>query len=84
MKTITKLLVLVSFLNVSFSEAQDCDCKSNFNWLKKAFEENEAGFWYAVEIKGKLAYEKHNQVLKIRAQNIKDRLSCLQVLNEVY
>lgn len=44
MKTITKLLVLVSFLNVSFSEAQDCDCKSNFNWLKKAFEENEAGF----------------------------------------
>ena len=44
-----------------YSLAQEkCNCEENFNWLKETFEKNDAGFLYALEQKGRVAYQEHN------------------------
>ncbi len=77
MKTTTLcfLMLLVYTLN-----AQDCDCTSNFEWLKKTFEENDAGFAYAVEKKGKDAYEKHSEIYREKVMGISEPMECTQTL----
>jgi len=40
--------------------SQDCDCSSNYAWVKKTFEENDAGYAYALQKKGRELYEAHN------------------------
>lgn len=72
----TTLLFLLPF----FTIAQDCDCTSNFEWLRKTFEENDAGFAYALEAKGKDAYEKHNALYRKKAANISELMNCTQTL----
>ena len=42
------IFLTLVFLTLVFkmAHAQDCDCESNFGWVKKTFEENDAGSQY--------------------------------------
>ena len=57
-----KLLITLSFLVTTISFGQNCNCEKNFEWMKKTFEENDAGFQYVLDIKGKQTYETHNKL----------------------
>lgn len=61
---------------------QDCDCSSNFQWLKQTFEENDAGVSYVLDIKGQQAYQKHNEVFEARVKDIEVSTQCLETLYE--
>ncbi len=76
------ILIALLFLTTSISFGQNCDCKSNFEWVKKTFEENDAGFQYALDIKGKQAYESHNKLFAKKVKNSKQLGECTQLLNE--
>lgn len=78
MKLIIYLLVLLPFSLLS----QECDCLSDFQWMKKIFEENDAGFTYVLERKGEEAYKEHNQSFESRIQAINSRQECNQTLYE--
>ena len=39
------------------ANGQTCTCESNFEWMKKTFEENDAGFQYFIDKKGQDAYD---------------------------
>ena len=43
-----RLLIFITMAVVLTYSAngQTCTCKSNFEWVKKTFEENDAGFQY--------------------------------------
>ncbi len=62
--------------------AQECSCVDNFNWVKDNFEENDAGFAYALETKGKAAYEKHNEIFLEKVKGISAMEECRPVLYE--
>ncbi len=81
MKKIRLLIVLLAFFtNVSFS--QNCNCEKDFQWVKKTFEKNDAGFQYIIDTKGKQAYEAHNQLFLQKAKNIKELDDCTKLLFE--
>ncbi len=76
-------LVLVSFLLIpAFAVAQPCDCNKNFEWLKKTFEENDAGFLYALQQKGRQAYEDHNKRIAEKIKSAKTLNECTPLLSE--
>ncbi|MBN2728159.1 MAG: hypothetical protein JXR53_02960 [Bacteroidales bacterium] len=64
------------------SIAQDCDCLSNFEWVKKTFEENDAGFEYAIRIKGEQAYIDHNERILEKVKKAETLYECTPVLYE--
>jgi Peptidase family S41 len=74
------LLIILPFF--SKAQTQNCNCKSNFDWLQKTFEENDAGFSYVLDRKGKQAYEKHNEIYSKKAKNIANTSECTQMLYE--
>ena len=79
MKALKATLVLLIFIpNISF--AQICDCSSNFTWLRKTFEENDAGFSYALKTTGQQAYTGHNQHYEQKAVNIKELGACITLM----
>ena len=61
---------------------QDCDCTSNFEWAKKTFEENDAGFQFAIDNKGKMAYEQHNTLFKEKISKIENADECAKIIYE--
>ena len=67
--TKTPLLLILTILCQIPSSAQNCNCETNFEWVKKTFEENDARFKYALETKGQQAYADHNKLFleKVRA-----------------
>lgn len=66
----------------TFSYAQNCDCESNFNWVKKTFEENDAGFEYIVSKKGKDAYELHSKMYLEKAKQLPNDKECAIVIDK--
>lgn len=72
------ILVCLPFI----TKAQDCDCISKYKWVKKTFEENDAGFAYSVEKKTELAYQLHNQKFEEEFQKITDPSTCYQTLQQ--
>lgn len=62
--------------------AQTCDCESNFLWAKQIFEENDAGFQYALDQKGIQLYEQHNDIILEKAKNVERASACGDLLNE--
>ena len=62
--------------------AQECTCWSNYEWTKKTFEENDAGFAYALESKGEATYQQHNEAFEERLKQISDPSECAQTLYE--
>lgn len=77
-----KYLLFLSLLSSTFDFAQNCDCENNFQWVKKTFEENDAGFQYAIDIKGKKAYDAHNQEFLNKIKNVKNKFQCSQTIYE--
>lgn len=75
-------LILILFTTTSLSFAQNCDCARNFDWVKKTFEENDAGFQYALKNKGEQAYTDHNKRILDKVQNAKTLPECTPVLYE--
>lgn len=56
--------------------AQTCDCQSNFEWVKNTFEQNDAGFDYAITQKGRDAYDALNLSILPKIKTIKTLPEC--------
>jgi hypothetical protein len=50
--------------------------------MKKTFEENDAGFQYVIDTKGKQAYNIHNQLFEDKITSIKNNYECAEIFNE--
>ncbi|MGM0635859.1 MAG: S41 family peptidase [Bacteroidota bacterium] len=62
--------------------ASDCDCSKHYQWVKTTFEQNDAGFTYAIQKKGKDSYQQHNQKIANKVEHIEEQEECIQALNE--
>ncbi len=62
--------------------AQDCDCIENFNWVQQTFEENDAGFSFVLDSKGKEAYAQHNDAILAKAEQADNITDCSRILRE--
>lgn len=63
--------------------SQNCSCTDLFEWVKKTFEENDAGFQYVIEKKGEQAYEIHNALCTPKISAISgNSAECLPALYE--
>ena len=80
MKKITLLLTLC--FSIVHSSGQTCSCESNFEWVKRTFEENDAGFQYVIDKKGLEAYMIHNQLMLEKIKLAKNSTECAELLNE--
>lgn len=78
----TSLISFTFILFTTIAFAQDCDCQKNFEWVKKTFEENDAGFQHVLTEKGKQAYEDHNMRFAARVKNVKTLSECTPILYE--
>jgi hypothetical protein len=77
MKNLITLLAALMALSLN---AQNCNCKSNFEWAKETFEKNDAGFQYAISKKGNDAYQQHNQIFLEKVESITDYKKCMLTL----
>lgn len=78
-----KKLLIISLLFLSqFSFSQNCDCELTFNWVKKTFEENDAGFSYIIEEKGEQAYKSHNEIFIQKVKNISNSIECKEIISK--
>ncbi len=77
-----KTILIVLLALPVFVNAQNCDCEKNFNWAKETFEQNDAGFTYAIEKKGRETYEQHNYLFEQKVKNIEDINVCVQTIYE--
>lgn len=75
------LFILLTLLSVS-SFAQTCDCEKNFQWAKKTFEENDAGFQHAINLKGKSAYNVHTLNYLEKVKNVTDKSDCARIITD--
>ncbi|MDR0414855.1 MAG: hypothetical protein LBH84_05505, partial [Prevotellaceae bacterium] len=64
------------------TSGQTCTCESNFEWVKKIFEENDAGFQYIIDKKGLAAYNIHNQLTLEKIKTAKTSTECTGLLYE--
>ncbi|MNK01064.1 Peptidase family S41 [compost metagenome] len=78
MKKIIFFLVLLPLSVFS----QDCSCEDDFEWLRKTFEENDAGFQYVLDMKGLGAYTQHNAEFIKKVKTINKSDECINVLKE--
>ena len=76
MKTLILLFIGIS----TFTYAQNCNCETNFDWVKKTFEENDAGFQYIIDKKGTDSYKIHNDNFLKKIKNTKSDVECTQIL----
>ncbi len=76
------LLMLYFFILTNISFGQNCNCVSNFEWVKNTFENNDAGFQYVLDIKGRQAYENHNKLFLQKIKGIKQSEDCTKLLYE--
>lgn len=84
MKTKNLILILSLFFLPAppFIYGQDCNCKSDFEWVKKTFEENDAGFLHILNMKGRDAYEIHNQIFQEKIDKITNPTECTKTIYE--
>ncbi len=77
-----KLLLIILLFASTCLFAQNCDCKTNYEWVKKIFEENDAGFQYVLTSKGEQAYTNHNKLILEKVQQAKTLTECTPILYE--
>lgn len=77
-----KLFISLSLLLTNVSFAQECNCEKNFEWVRKTFEENDAGFQYSVDIKGRQAYDDHNKLFLEKTRKVEQTSLCAQLIYE--
>ncbi len=76
------LVLVILLLTTAFAFAQNCDCKTNYEWVKKTIEENDAGFQYVLQDKGQQAYADLNKRILDKVQNAKTLDECAPILYE--
>ena len=76
-KIIFLILIIPEFL---FS--QECNCIDNFSWLKKTFEENDAGYPWIIEKKGLENYQAFCDSIQLIAKKSIDIFECQQILSD--
>ncbi len=82
MRFLSVIIVAVLFAGITNAQAKTCTCKSNFEWVKKTFEENDAGFRYIIDKKGQRAYDIHNQLTVKKIKAAKSLTECTTALDE--
>ena len=83
LKNVRNLTVLVIAIIFAFpANGQTCTCESNFEWVKKTFEENDAGFQHIIDKKGNAAYDTHNQLIVEKIKATKTLTECTELLYE--
>ena len=75
------LFYTLFLITISFANAQDCDCTSKYQWVKETFENNDAGFAYAVAKKGKQAYNYHNVRIEEQVKKATSLSECVTLLD---
>jgi hypothetical protein len=76
------LLITVSVAFAYPVKGQSCNCENSFEWVKKTFEENDAGFQYIIDKKGQAAYDIHNQLMLQKVNATKTVSECAELLSE--
>lgn len=76
------IILSVFIANSVAGQVPDCNCKSNFEWMKKTFEENDAGFQYIIDQKGQAAYDMHNQLILKRVKSAKTLTECTEIMDD--
>ena len=76
------IAINLSLLLSMTSFGQECNCIEHFEWVKKTFEENDAGFEYSLTIKGKQAYQEHNKRISEKVKSAKNLTECRPFLVE--
>ncbi|WP_116108446.1 hypothetical protein [Lewinella sp. IMCC34191] len=77
--TLSAILCLALAAAPIYSQT-DCDCPSNFAWVKQTFENNDAGFTYALEQKGEDVYRAHTAAIQAAIDTISDPVTCTQTI----
>ena len=80
MKRTTIILILI-FIALN-AKSQDCNCESNFQWLKATFEENDAGFSYYLKQNGKINYKLLNKRIQEKSISVNNLTECQELLLE--
>lgn len=62
--------------------AQKCDCEKELHWVINTIEENDAGFQYIVDKKGKTDYDRFKENMLIKSRQTEDIKSCEKILTE--
>lgn len=75
-----KIICLIFITSSSFSFAQNCNCESNYQWVKETFEENDAGYQYIIDKKGISAYQAHNDDFLKKIKNAKSDTECTETI----
>ncbi len=75
-----KLIILFCMFPVVLF-AQNCNCPESFQWMKKTFEENDAGFPGVVERKGESTYKHFSDSIQSLVAGVSDKDTCLKLMN---
>lgn len=75
-------LFIVAVVFTYTTHAQTCSCENKFEWVKKTFEENDAGFQYVIDKKGKAAYDVHNHLMLEKIKAVNTSAECVKLMNE--
>ncbi|ETK10606.1 hypothetical protein T231_04000 [Tannerella sp. oral taxon BU063 isolate Cell 6/7/9] len=76
-------IILITICLVSNSSyGQTCNCEQNFSWVKKTFEENDAGYQDIIALKGKQAYTTHTDSFIQKIKGAKTTTACASLMNE--
>jgi len=73
------ILILIGLFSIN-SYAQQCDCDATFNWVRTTFEENDAGFAYALQSKGQEAYAQHNKRFDQKITEVQNLTQCRELV----
>jgi len=76
------IFITIAVVFTYSANGQTCTCESNFEWVKKTFEENDAGFQYIIDKKGQTAYNIHNQLTLEKIKTAKTSTECTELLYE--
>ena len=80
--TVFTTILMLLFSNRYSYARETCDCKANFDWVKETFENNDAGFEYALLQKGKNEYEKHTALILEKVDKAVTKDECATIIGE--
>lgn len=75
-----RILLPFLFFIINGAQAQKCNCKESYQWVKKTFEENDAGYAHILKIKGQETYELHNKLTLKKIEKINNVDNCIKEL----
>ncbi len=67
---------------VTIAEIKQCDCLKNWQWIKETFENNDAGFQWAIEEKGLERYRHFCDSIENELKKASDIYECQEIIND--